>query len=86
MTVTMPAAAAAAAAAPSRDGGGVSIPEGFAGQAVLVTGANGYLGSLLVEQLLRTVPDIRRIYMLASGLRGSRHQRGRALLVVRAAR
>jgi hypothetical protein len=45
----------------------VSIPRAWAGQTVLVTGANGFLGSLLLEQLLRTVPDIRRIYVLVSG-------------------
>lgn len=48
----------------------VSIGEAFAGQVVLVTGATGYLGSLLVEQLLRSVPRVRAVYLLVrEGLR-----------------
>lgn len=35
----------------------------FAGCNVLITGGSGFLGILLIEQLLRFCPDIGRIYM-----------------------
>jgi fatty acyl-CoA reductase len=44
----------------------LSIPAAFSGHSVLITGATGYLGSLLLEQLLRLVPDIKKVYVLVS--------------------
>ncbi|KAM0733679.1 Fatty acyl-CoA reductase wat [Formica fusca] len=40
------------------------IPQFFAGCKVLVTGASGFLGILLIEKLLRCCPDIEKIYIL----------------------
>ncbi|KAJ8706214.1 hypothetical protein PYW08_010840 [Mythimna loreyi] len=37
----------------------------FAGAAVLVTGGTGFLGKLLVEKLLRSCPDLKKIFLLA---------------------
>ena len=34
-------------------------------------GASGYVGSVVLEQLLRFAPDVDRIYMLIRGKRGS---------------
>lgn len=40
------------------------IQEYFAGSTVLITGATGFLGKLVLEKLMRTCPDVRRIYIL----------------------
>ena len=48
------------------------IPEFFRGRTVLVTGATGFMGKVLVEKLLRSCPDIDTIYALI------RHKRGKS--------
>ncbi|XP_012636180.1 fatty acyl-CoA reductase 1 isoform X2 [Microcebus murinus] len=71
------AAAAAAAAQPSLDGQGesearasasrvkmVSIPEYYEGKNVLLTGATGFLGKVLLEKLLRSCPKVNSVYVL----------------------
>jgi len=50
-------------------GSGYSITREFKGATVMITGGSGYIGSLLVEQLLRTT-DVKRIYVLIRGKRG----------------
>ncbi|XP_050558216.1 putative fatty acyl-CoA reductase CG5065 isoform X19 [Spodoptera frugiperda] len=40
------------------------IPEYFAGREVLITGATGFMGKVLVERLLWTCPDIARLHLL----------------------
>ncbi len=43
----------------------VSVGRGYyAGKAILVTGATGLVGKALIEAVLRTLPDIRRLYLL----------------------
>ena len=37
----------------------------------MLTGASGYVGSVVLEQLLRFSPDVTRIYMLIRGKRGN---------------
>ncbi|KAJ1526768.1 hypothetical protein ONE63_008343 [Megalurothrips usitatus] len=46
------------------------IPEFFAGRDVLVTGATGFMGKVLLEKLLRCCPDIRTIYILVRPKKG----------------
>lgn len=46
------------------------IPEFFAGRDVLLTGATGFMGKVLLEKLLRCCPDIRRMYILVRPKRG----------------
>ena len=41
-----------------------SISEFYRGRSVLVTGASGFIGKQLVEKLLRSCPDIDKIYVL----------------------
>jgi long-chain acyl-CoA synthetase len=41
-----------------------TIREYFAGKTVLVTGATGFLGKAIVEKILRSLPDLGRIYLL----------------------
>lgn len=40
------------------------IPRFFANCNVLVTGASGFIGTLLIEKILRCCPDIRKMYVL----------------------
>jgi len=41
-----------------------AVSEFYRGRSVLVTGASGFIGKQLVEKLLRSCPDIDKIYML----------------------
>jgi fatty acyl-CoA reductase len=50
---------------------GGPITEWFRGRSVLVTGATGFMGKVLVEKLLRSCPDIATIYLLMRPKRGS---------------
>ena len=43
----------------------LSVREAFAGRTVLLTGITGFVGSLVLEQLLRTCPDVHKIYVIA---------------------
>jgi NADPH:quinone reductase-like Zn-dependent oxidoreductase len=61
-----PAAVAAAAEEPIT----YSIKGQFAGATVLVTGASGYIGSVVLEQLLRTT-DVAEVYLLLRARRGT---------------
>lgn len=46
------------------------LPEWYAGRSLLVTGATGFMGKVLLEKLLRACPDIKRIYILCRAKRG----------------
>jgi fatty acyl-CoA reductase len=50
---------------------GLRVAETFANQNVLVTGASGFLGKVLVEKLLYSVPHLNKIYLLIRPLKGS---------------
>jgi long-chain acyl-CoA synthetase len=41
-----------------------TIQEYFNGKTVLVTGATGFLGKALIEKMLRSLPGLRRLYLL----------------------
>lgn len=47
-----------------------SVSEYFAGKTVALTGGTGFVGQCLVEKLLRSCPDINKIYILARPRRG----------------
>ncbi|KAJ8916667.1 hypothetical protein NQ315_000312, partial [Exocentrus adspersus] len=51
-------------------GGLPTIPEYFAGKSVFVTGATGFIGKVLVEKLLRSCPDVAKIYVLIRAKKG----------------
>lgn len=40
----------------------------FKGKSILITGATGFLGKILVEKILRVQPDVRRIYLLVRAI------------------
>lgn len=41
-----------------------SIPEFFKGQKLLITGASGFMGKVLIWKLLYSCPDVDKIYLL----------------------
>ncbi len=46
------------------------IPEALAGKRIALTGATGFLGTALVEKLLRSVPDCELVLLVRPGRRG----------------
>lgn len=46
------------------DGAMASIAEYYAGKSVLITGATGFMGKVLVEKLLRSCPEVKTLYIL----------------------
>ena len=51
------------------------IPEALAGQRIAVTGATGFLGTAVVERLLRAVPDCEVVVVVRPGRRSSAQRR-----------
>ncbi|XP_044737512.1 putative fatty acyl-CoA reductase CG5065 [Chrysoperla carnea] len=47
-----------------------SIPEFYRNQSIFITGANGFMGKVLVEKLLRSCPDLDKIYILLREKKG----------------
>lgn len=50
---------------------GLRVLDAFANQNVLVTGASGFLGKVLIEKLLYSVPHVNKIYVIIRPLKGS---------------
>lgn len=48
----------------------IFVAESYAGSSVLVTGATGFLGKVLVEKLLRDCPDIKKVFILLRAKKG----------------
>jgi nucleoside-diphosphate-sugar epimerase len=46
------------------------VAQFFRGRSILVTGASGFMGKVLVEKLLYSCPDLRAIYILMRSKRG----------------
>src|SRR3954451_17474530 len=55
----------------------MSITESLSGKRILVTGTTGFLGTALLERLLRTVPDAQIVLLLRAGRRSTVEQRAR---------
>lgn len=61
-----------------------SIPEYYAGKNVLITGATGFMGKVLVEKLLRSCPEVKALYLLVRPKAGqSMQQRVSDMMVCR---
>ena len=41
-----------------------AIADYYAGKSILITGATGFMGKVLVEKLLRSCPEVRALYIL----------------------
>ncbi|KAM4572828.1 fatty acyl-CoA reductase 1 isoform 2-T2 [Odontesthes bonariensis] len=48
----------------------VNIPEYYAGKNVLISGATGFMGKVLLEKLLRSCPEVRAIYVMVRSKAG----------------
>lgn len=48
----------------------ISVAEYYANKSIFITGATGFMGKVLVEKLLRTCPDIKKIYVLMRSKKG----------------
>ena len=51
-------------------GGRVSVKEAFGGATLLLTGVTGYVGSVVLEHLLRVQPDVQRVFVIIRSKRG----------------
>lgn len=52
-------------------GASLSIVGSLRGRTILLTGATGFLGKIILEKILRSAPDVERIYVLVRPRKGS---------------
>ncbi|EDS42237.1 fatty acyl-CoA reductase 1 [Culex quinquefasciatus] len=52
----------------------ISVPRFYAGADVFLTGGTGFMGKVLIEKLLRSCPDVGRIFVLMRSKRGKTPQ------------
>lgn len=48
------------------------IKEFYRDAEILITGASGFIGKVLVEKLLRSCPDVKKIYLLMRPKKGQK--------------
>lgn len=48
----------------------IGVPEFYAGKSIFITGATGFMGKVLIEKLLRSCPNLNKIYLLMRPKRG----------------
>lgn len=46
----------------------------YAGKSIFITGATGFLGKVLIEKLLRSCSDVKKIYLLVRHKKGNTPQ------------
>ena len=46
------------------------LAEAYRGRSILLTGGTGFLGTALVEKILRSLPDLGRLYLVVRPSRG----------------
>lgn len=47
-----------------------AVCEFYANRSILITGATGFLGKVLVEKFLRSVPDVKSLFLLIRSHKG----------------
>ncbi|XP_054886797.1 fatty acyl-CoA reductase 1 isoform X3 [Poeciliopsis prolifica] len=52
----------------------VNIPEYYAGKNVLISGATGFMGKVLLEKLLRSCPEVKTVYVMVRSKAGQSPQ------------
>lgn len=45
----------------------ISVKEQFAGKRILITGTTGFLGKVVIEKIIREIPDVEKIILLVRG-------------------
>lgn len=48
----------------------IGVPEFYVGKNIFITGATGFMGKILIEKLLRSCPDLNKIYFLMRPKKG----------------
>ncbi len=56
------------------------ISEFLAGKRIAITGSTGFLGTAIVEKLLRSIPDCELVLIVRPGRRGASHRVAREIL------
>ncbi|MGE4566533.1 MAG: SDR family oxidoreductase, partial [Acidimicrobiales bacterium] len=56
------------------------IPQSLAGKRIAITGSTGFLGTALVERLLRSAPDCELVLLVRPGRRGAQRRVDRDIL------
>ena len=56
------------------------ISESLSGKRIAITGSTGFLGTAIVEKLLRSIPDCELILIVRPGRRGASHRVAREIL------
>ena len=49
-----------------------SVGEFYAGKTLMMTGATGFIGKVMLEKLMRCCPDIKKIFLLVRPKSGQR--------------
>ena len=49
---------------------GLNIKEFYAGKTIFLTGTTGFVGKVVLEKMLRSLPDIKKIFIMVRGKRG----------------
>eukprot|EP01116_Phalansterium_solitarium_P017321 TRINITY_DN4234_c0_g2_i1.p1 TRINITY_DN4234_c0_g2~~TRINITY_DN4234_c0_g2_i1.p1 ORF type:complete len:1163 (+),score=526.57 TRINITY_DN4234_c0_g2_i1:153-3641(+) len=57
---------------------GLSVNAALRGKSILVTGCTGFVGKVLLEKVLRDIPDVRRIFVL---IRGNAQERLKSVIL-----
>ena len=46
---------------------GLGIKEFYAGKTIFLTGTTGFVGKVVLEKMLRSLPDIKKIFIMVRG-------------------